>query len=94
MPETAWEQRSVEWAVADGQHASEMAGPFQVEPQSSQQSHWIAERVVLLAQKMVAQHYSGGLHQRCMRRVGVVVLQRWNGQLVVGLAPWELMLDL
>ena len=84
----------MEWAVADGQHASEMAGLFQIGPQSSQQSHWIAARVVLLAQEVVAQHYSGGLHQRCMRRVGVVVLQRWNGQLVVGLASWELMLDL
>lgn len=83
----------MEWAVADGQHASEMAGPFQVEPQSSQQSHF-AERVVLLAEKMVAQHYSGELHQRCMRRFGLVVLQRWNGQLAVGLAPWELMRDL
>ena len=78
----------MEWAVVDGQHAFEMAGLLQVGPQSSQQIHWIAERVVLLAQEVVAQH------QRCMRRVGVVVLQRWNGQLVVGLAPWELMLDL
>ena len=84
----------MECAVADGQHASEMAGLFQVGPQSLQQNHWTVERVVLLTQEMVVQHYSGELHQRCMRRVGMVVLQWWNGHLAVGLAPWELMLGL